>query len=78
MRIIYLYIFFSYKNEKEECHTFAKFKIKEIDGKKRYTFLTLQLVIKEKKDLYIGTCTENTGNQLEMSDFMQDLSINPN
>ncbi len=57
---------------------FCEFKIKEIDGKRRYTFLTLQLLIREKEDLYIGTCTENTGNQLKMSDFMRNLSINPN
>ncbi len=74
----YISVYFqSVKDENELCDTFAKFKIKTIDGEKRYTFLSCYPEVNRKKGRYIGTCTENLGNQLMMADFAEGVNINP-
>ena len=74
----YLSMYFSLeKNENEISYVFAKFKVKEMDGKKEYTLLKYYSQISEKDAWYMGSCTENLGNQLMMADFAEGVNINP-
>ena len=74
----YLSMYFSLeKNENEISYVFEKFKVKEMDGKKEYTLLKYYSQISKKDAWYMGSCTENLGNQLMMADFAEGVNINP-
>lgn len=74
----YLSVFFiSVKGEEEICDTFAKFKIKEIDGKKKYTFLISYPSVVEKDAWYYKDLTNFLGTYLKMMDFQQEVNIDP-
>lgn len=69
--------FISEKGETEAATTFAKFKIKEIDGKEKYVFLT-KVSSKSTKDAKSGIKTsKGIALQLGLSDALQDLNVNP-
>lgn len=74
----YVAVYFISKNGKNEvATTFAKFKIKEIDGKQKYVFLT-QVFDKDTKDDKTGLKTSKAIKlQLTLSDALQDLNVNP-
>ncbi len=74
----YIAIYFiSEKGETEAATTFAKFKIKEIEGKQKYVFLT-KVSDKVTKDTKYGLKTSRGIKlQLTLSDALQDLNVNP-
>lgn len=74
----YILLYFrSVKNKKQECLTMAKFKKKEIDGKEKYYFLLCYPTEDEKNAWYIGNFKDDIEGLLVLSDYMQDLNINP-
>ena len=74
----YIAIYFiSEKGKTEAATTFAKFKIKELEGKQKYVFLT-KVSDKVTKDTKYGLKTsKGIKLQLTLSDTLQDLNVNP-
>ena len=75
----YIAIYFiSEKGKTEAATTFAKFKIKELEGKTKICFLTKVSVIKLQKITKYGLKTsKGIKLQLTLSDTLQDLNVNP-
>lgn len=74
----YISIYFISEKGEEATTTFAKFKIKEIEGKEKYAFLT-EVTNKVTKDSKVsGTKTSKfIHTQLTLNDALQDLNVNP-
>lgn len=74
----YISIYFISEKGEEATTTFAKFKIKKIDGKEKYVFLT-EVTNKVTKDSEVsGTKTSKfIHTQLTINDTLQDLNVNP-
>ena len=75
-RYVTLY-FKSIKDENTECFTLAKFRKKEIAGKIKYTYLTCNASESNRNSPVIGTVQDNTEGQLTLSDFEQNVNIEP-
>lgn len=77
----YCSIYFqSYKNEDELCNSFAKFKIKEIDGKEKYYHLEStvdEAVINRDGYRFEVTQDELMRSQLHVMPLRQSLNIEP-
>lgn len=72
----YTSIFFiSEKDDTEASLTFAKFKIKEIDQKKKYAYVTSTYDIIKKGRPYSKNTMSLMKSQLALSDALQDLNI---
>lgn len=69
--------FISEKGETEASITFAKFKIKEIEGKQKYVFLTKVCDTVAKDTTYVSKISKGIKLQLTLSDALQDLNVNP-
>lgn len=74
----YIALYFrSVKDENTECITFAKFKKKEIDNRVKYTFIASIPLETERDDFFVGTLESLIEGQLSLSDYMQDVNIDP-
>ena len=70
-------LYISEKNDIESSLTFSKFKIKEIDGKKRYAHITSVHEVIKKDRPYDKDTMSLLKSQLALSDRLQDLNISP-
>lgn len=75
-RYVTLY-FKSVKDKNTECFTLAKFRKKEINGNVEYTFLASIPSESNRTSPVIGRVQDITEGQLALSDFMQDINIDP-
>ena len=57
--------------------TFSKFKIKKVDGKKRYAYITSVHEVIKKDRPYDKDTMSLLKSQLALSDSLQDLNISP-
>lgn len=70
-------LYISEKNDIESSLTFSKFKIKEVDGKKRYAHITSVHEVIKKDRPYDKDTMSLLKSQLALSDSLQDLNISP-
>ena len=70
-------LYISEKNDIESSLAFSKFKIKEVDGKKRYAYITSVHEVIKKDRPYDKDTMSLLKSQLALSDSLQDLNINP-
>jgi len=68
-------LYISEKNDTESSLTFSKFKIKEVDGKKRYAYITSVHDVIKKDRPYEKDTLSLLKSQLALSDSLQDLNI---
>ena len=71
----YRFIYYQSIQKKKSMNTFATFKIREVDGEKRYAFLRSYVRDSEKFYKGIGDADKNTKAQLARSDYMQHYGI---
>ena len=70
-------LYISEKNDIESSLTFSKFKIKEVDGKKSYAYITSVHEVIKKDRPYDKDTMSLLKSQLALSDSLQDLDISP-
>ena len=70
-------LYISEKNDIESSLTFSKFKIKEVDGKKSYAYITSVHEVIKKDRPYDKDTMSLLKSQLALSDSLQDLNISP-
>lgn len=71
----YRFIYYQSIQKKKSMNTFATFKIREVNGEKRYAFLRSYVRDSEKFYKGIGDADKNTKAQLARSDYMQHYGI---
>lgn len=74
----YRFIYYQSIQKKKSMNTFATFKIREVNGEKRYAFLRSYVRDSEKFYKGIGDADKNTKAQLARSDYMQHYGIDKN